>query len=477
MPYTTNQLITGAYYAAGVVSREFETISGPQQSDGLGWLNDILAEKRVDDGMIPYETVYSFNAQIGVEKYFIPNLIEIDTIVFFLENVRYSLVYTKRNQYFGSPRVENVETLPYQWYWEREVGGGNLYIFFKPDKNYPIELRGTFDIPLVSLNQDLLANVTTADLGIPALYGSGLATLTPLPNLAPGVLVVNNFDLMGTYSNIGALVNYINTRIIPGVKASIVVNDFVLSSTTEPPIPIYVSTNGYPPNGTRSKGSVSAATDSLLSANYFNGTNGILGELAAVSNGFLQIGSYSPIVGDIILVKNQTSALENGAYKVTDIGSASTKWNMFRTSGYDQPIKIGIGDLFLVTNGNYDGSTFVQTEDVSDVGVSSIKFSEFTAISFSNFSTIETSNYEVFNSVGFDQFYITYLRYALADRICSEYNYDTPVNVMRQLSKYESWINKKSRIIDLEMKKQSTLQAPSYFNYAFINLSKGWRPS
>lgn len=155
MAYTSNQLISGAFYAAGVVSREFEAISGQQIADGLQWLNDIITEKVVDDAMVPYETQYNFNSVIGQEVYTIPNLISIDTLVFFKDSVRYSMQYSKRNLYFGSNRVNNIETLPFTWYFERQFGGGNLYIYFTPDQNYPMELHGTFRIPTVALNQNL----------------------------------------------------------------------------------------------------------------------------------------------------------------------------------------------------------------------------------------------------------------------------------------------------------------------------------
>lgn len=155
MAYTTNELITGAYYASGVVSREFETVSGGQIGDGLNWLNDILEEKTVDDGMVPYESTYTFTAVPGQEVYVIPNLIAIDTLVFFLNSVRFSMDYNKRNNYFGSNRVENIQTLPYQWYFERQLGGGNLYIYFTPDRAYPMELHGTFRLSEVALFQDL----------------------------------------------------------------------------------------------------------------------------------------------------------------------------------------------------------------------------------------------------------------------------------------------------------------------------------
>jgi len=155
MAYTTNELIAGAYYGAGVVSREFETVSGAQIGDGLLWLNDILSEKDVDEGMIPYESTYSFTALTNTETYVIPNLIQIDTLVFYLDQVRYAMKYEQRNAYFGSSRVENIQTLPFEWYFERGFEGGTLYIYFKPDRNYPMELHGTFRLSNVALGQDL----------------------------------------------------------------------------------------------------------------------------------------------------------------------------------------------------------------------------------------------------------------------------------------------------------------------------------
>jgi hypothetical protein len=155
MAYTTNQLISSSYYAAGVVSREFETVSGSQVGDGLVWLNNIITEKTVNESMIPYETTYNANFVVGQEIYSIPNLIQIDTLVFFLDAVRYAMKYEKRNAYFGTSRVENIQTLPFEWYFERQFGGGNLYIYFQPDRAYPMEIHGIFRIPSVSLGQDL----------------------------------------------------------------------------------------------------------------------------------------------------------------------------------------------------------------------------------------------------------------------------------------------------------------------------------
>lgn len=152
---TTNQLITNAFYSSGVVSRDFETLSGPQLYDGLEWLNDIIGEKVVDEGMIPYETTYNLNSIIGQESYFIENLIQINTLTFLKDNVRYSMRAQKRDQYFGSGRIEGITSLPYCRYAERGLGGSTLYIYFGPDQAYPLEIHGIFRLSEISLGQDL----------------------------------------------------------------------------------------------------------------------------------------------------------------------------------------------------------------------------------------------------------------------------------------------------------------------------------
>lgn len=155
MAYTTNNLIADAFYASGVASREFETVTGQQISDGLQWLNNIITEKVVDESMIPYESIYSASFVIGQEVYSIPNMISIDTLVFYKNSVRFQMKYTKRNAYFGSNRVENIQSLPYSWFWERQLGGGNLYIYFEPDQAYPFEVHGVMRLSEVTLGQDL----------------------------------------------------------------------------------------------------------------------------------------------------------------------------------------------------------------------------------------------------------------------------------------------------------------------------------
>lgn len=155
MAYTTLQLINNAYYESGIVSRGFETVSGQQAHDGLQFLNDLIADKTVENGLIPYYQEYDFAAVIGQEKYFIPDLIEVETFVFFIDTVRYQTENRARREYFGTSRADNIQSLPGSWHMERCFQGANLYIYFKPDQNFPLTLWGQFRLQQVVINQDL----------------------------------------------------------------------------------------------------------------------------------------------------------------------------------------------------------------------------------------------------------------------------------------------------------------------------------
>lgn len=155
MAYTVTKLINDAYYASGIVSREFETVQGTQLNDGFGFLNDIIADKAVEEDMIPYYKKYSFNALSGQGEYFVPGLEIAETLTFFIDSVRYQTKPVNRIAFFGSTRPENIQSLPFSWHYERTLGGSNVYLYFTPDRAYPIEIWGLFALDPVELNQDL----------------------------------------------------------------------------------------------------------------------------------------------------------------------------------------------------------------------------------------------------------------------------------------------------------------------------------
>jgi hypothetical protein len=156
MSYTVTQLVTNAWYLSGIVSREFETVSGDQITDGVNLLNAVLAVKTANSILIPYFTVYdSLTLIVGQEEYFIPNLISIQTMTFFIGTLRFPMIQKQRKDYFGPARANNIVSIPSTYHCERTLGGANIYLYVPPDNTYATEIVGKFSLSSVTLNQDL----------------------------------------------------------------------------------------------------------------------------------------------------------------------------------------------------------------------------------------------------------------------------------------------------------------------------------
>lgn len=155
MAYTATKLITRAYYLAGIIAPNLQTVTGDQLSDGLDLLNALLAVKSANIRLIPYFKEYSLTAVIGQEKYFVPNLVSLETFTFYINSVRYQMYSQSRKRYFGSNRADNIQSLPFGWHVERSLGGSDLYVYFLPDQAFPMKIWGKFSLDEVTLNEDL----------------------------------------------------------------------------------------------------------------------------------------------------------------------------------------------------------------------------------------------------------------------------------------------------------------------------------
>jgi len=157
MVYLAQDLITRSWYLSGIVARNLQTPTSDQINDGLQLLNSILDFKFIETDLIPYWTYnQTFSTIPGQESYFIANCVAVESLTFVLNEVRYAMDYQTRRVYFGSGRIDNVQTLPFNWQFNREVGGGTLYLYFIPDQVYPLNIMGKFALTNVSLNTDLL---------------------------------------------------------------------------------------------------------------------------------------------------------------------------------------------------------------------------------------------------------------------------------------------------------------------------------
>ena len=130
------------------------------------------------------------------------------------------------------------------------------------------------------------------------------------------------------------------------------------------------------------KDSARVATTGALTVTYANGTAGVGATLTnAETQAALTLDSIVLNVGDRVLVKDQTAALQNGIYTVTNVGSASTNWVLTRATDFDQSPngEIGGGDFVFVQEGtaNADNGYVVTTNGTITVGTTSIDWAQF----------------------------------------------------------------------------------------------------
>lgn len=92
------------------------------------------------------------------------------------------------------------------------------------------------------------------------------------------------------------------------------------------------------------------------------------------------------LVGDRVLVYNQTNQFENGVYEVSVVGNGSTAWVLTRTTDADtyalkSTTGLGNGDAFFVTSGNTGaGETYVcNTTGVITFGTTAITFAQISS--------------------------------------------------------------------------------------------------
>jgi hypothetical protein len=132
------------------------------------------------------------------------------------------------------------------------------------------------------------------------------------------------------------------------------------------------------------------ATTAALAANtYNNGTGGVGATLTANANGTLTIDGYTFVVGDVgkrILVKDESAGANNGAYTLTQAGTASLPYILTRATDFDTAgsgvDQIDQGDFFLVISGtdNANTSWVQQTPLPITVGTTALVFIEFAAV-------------------------------------------------------------------------------------------------
>ena len=133
-------------------------------------------------------------------------------------------------------------------------------------------------------------------------------------------------------------------------------------------------------SGLEVKDSVGAATTANLTATYSNGTLGVGATLTnSGSQAAIIIDGVTLTTNDRVLVKDQTTATQNGVYIPTVLGNGSTNWVLTRTTDCDTAVEFNSGVFFFVEKGTENADNgFVMSQDTAiTFGSTNITFSQF----------------------------------------------------------------------------------------------------
>jgi hypothetical protein len=159
-------------------------------------------------------------------------------------------------------------------------------------------------------------------------------------------------------------------------------------ATADPTLSLGFATKQYVDNittGLNFHAPVVAASTANLGATYDNGTSGVGATLTADTlRAFNTLDGQSVVVGNRVLIKDQTNQIQNGVYTLTNNGSAGvTAWILTRATDQDNSVsgEMANGDDFNVQGGTVNaGKSFVNsTVGTITIGTTNITYSAYYA--------------------------------------------------------------------------------------------------
>ena len=127
--------------------------------------------------------------------------------------------------------------------------------------------------------------------------------------------------------------------------------------------------------------SVVVATTANIAGTYSNGTSGVGATITVTATGVLTIDGVATALNDRILVKDQTTASQNGIYKVTTAGATGVSAVLTRATDADNSPagELKTGDFVFASSGTTNGGYgFVNNTSGSiTIGTTSVSYTTF----------------------------------------------------------------------------------------------------
>jgi hypothetical protein len=222
---------------------------------------------------------------------------------------------------------------------------------------------------------------------------------------------------------------------------------------------------------------VHAASINNLAANYSNGTSGVGATLTADTNrAFSTLDGESVVVGQRVLIKNQTDAKQNGIYTLTTNGSGSAPWVLTRATDADNnPTgEMKAGDFVFVTNGTTNASFgFVNNSTATPIviGTDNITYTQFnaakTVVAGTNLDEATPGTLSVVNAPTFSGLVTASSGVAFSDGTQVKVGVPSLTEINQKTSAYTTVLADRDKLVEVSSASGVTVTIPTNASVAY----------